>query len=139
MRWICRSLDAIDAIEEEHVSPTTPRGHTMIDQRDEGEEEQRFSSAVTLHKAVSRHCEERSRQLDETVLMAVLGAALLAFFMLLGERCTKDAVASTPSCETIKNADKRNYCRAKTTGSPTWCSFIKDPDTRAMCRIEVKK
>lgn len=111
----------------------------MIDRRDE--EEQQFSSTlpVKIIRHNSKRLEERSRRLDESVLMAVLGAALLAFFMLLGERCTKNAVASTPSCETIKNIDKRNYCRAKTTGLASWCAFIKDKDTKAMCRIEVKK
>lgn len=90
--------------------------------------------------SLSPRAEQRSRAVDESVLMAVLGAALLAFFMLLGDRCTeKSASASTSSCETITNADRRNLCRARTTGSPSWCSFIKDKDLRTLCYIEVKK
>ena len=87
-----------------------------------------------------RRSHQRTSKLDESVLMAVLGAALLAFFTLLGDRCTtKSASASPGDCESIHDADKRNFCRAVTRKMPSWCEFIKDGDLRAQCRAQVRK
>ena len=42
-------------------------------------------------------------------------------------------------CEFIKDADKRNYCRAITKKNKSYCEFVKNKDLRHMCRAEFSK
>jgi len=41
-------------------------------------------------------------------------------------------------CESIRNIDRRNYCKAMQTRDPSWCAVIKSLDLRAECRAVLK-
>jgi len=43
------------------------------------------------------------------------------------------------SCEFIREADARHYCRAVVLSRPTECEFIRDSAKRTMCRVEVAR
>ena len=69
---------------------------------------------------------------------------LIACFLLV-ESCrlimgsTKTAQAQALSCERIKDPDRRNYCRAMTSGKKSYCEFIKKQDLREECRALVRE
>ena len=48
------------------------------------------------------------------------------------------ADASPLACESIKDPDRRHYCRARTIPSRSECEFIKESDLRAECRATVQ-
>lgn len=48
------------------------------------------------------------------------------------------ASASPLDCEGLRDADRRNYCRAVAKQQKTYCEFIKDHDLRFTCRAAVK-
>lgn len=62
--------------------------------------------------------------------------ASLAADCCLVESC---AMAQSSQCELIRNADRRNMCRALSTGKAIYCESIKDSDLRHECRARVKK
>ncbi len=49
-----------------------------------------------------------------------------------------DAMAGTPECYAIKNADKRAYCLAQVKRDYGYCHRIKDGDRRNQCLAEIK-
>lgn len=72
---------------------------------------------------------------------ALFYAALLVFCALAWglalKACTSAAHAQSGSCEFIKDADERHYCRA-CSGRPGECEFIKRGDLRHKCRALCK-
>jgi hypothetical protein len=69
---------------------------------------------------------------------------IVAVFLLI-ESCrllvgaTRKAQAQSSSCERIKDPDRRNYCRALSSGKKSWCEFIKREDLREECRALVRE
>ena len=49
-----------------------------------------------------------------------------------------EAMAGTPECYAIKDADKRAYCLAQVKGDYGYCHHIKDGDSRNQCLAETK-
>lgn len=75
----------------------------------------------------------RGAQLAMVVLLVI--AALTA----LGYCTPRVAHGSALSCEGIKDADRRHYCRAVSVPRPSECGFIKDNDLRHECRARVTR
>ncbi len=63
---------------------------------------------------------------------------IFAICVWIGFTVSSAAYASPLACESIRNADQRNYCRAISGNKKSWCEFIKDADLRFRCRAEVK-
>lgn len=67
---------------------------------------------------------------------------MIAFFVIAflftAAMGMKSAHGSPLDCESIQDADRREFCRALATGKSTYCEFIKDRDMRAECRARVK-
>jgi len=59
-------------------------------------------------------------------------------FFIFASTCSI-STAHCDDCASIKDPDKRAYCRAVISNDPSHCSAIKDADLRARCRAEVKK
>ena len=49
-----------------------------------------------------------------------------------------EAMAGTPECYAIKDADKRAYCLAQVKRDYGYCHRIKDGDNRNQCLAEIK-
>ncbi len=49
-----------------------------------------------------------------------------------------EAMAGTPECYAIKDADKRAYCLAQVKRDHGYCHRIKDGDKRNQCLAEIK-
>lgn len=70
-----------------------------------------------------------------STFMALIALAALVYMAT----CEKRACAGSSDCETLHDADDRNYCRGISKGDITYCELIKDHDKRAMCRALVRK
>ncbi|NBZ95411.1 MAG: hypothetical protein EBR40_03105 [Proteobacteria bacterium] len=64
-------------------------------------------------------------------------AAVVA--LLTGALWAADATGGSAQCETLRDGDLRNYCRAVTKGHRTWCEWIRQGDLRTRCRWEVDR
>lgn len=49
-----------------------------------------------------------------------------------------EAMAGTPECYAVKDADKRAYCLAQVKRDYGYCHRIKDGDNRNQCLAEIK-
>ena len=66
------------------------------------------------------------------VLLLVLAGAALGW-------CSPRVAHGSPlSCESIKDADRRHFCRAISIPRKSECEFIKDHDLRHECRARTK-
>lgn len=71
-------------------------------------------------------------QLAFVVLLVVAALTALGY-------CTPRVAHGSPlSCESIKDADRRHYCRAISIPRKSECEFIKDKDLRFECRARVQ-
>lgn len=57
--------------------------------------------------------------------------------LMVVDLLTGIASASPLDCESIHDADQRNYCRAVSKRQKSYCEFIKNHDLRYRCRAEV--
>jgi hypothetical protein len=65
--------------------------------------------------------------------------AHIAFWALVPRACERLSEASPLSCESIKDADERHYCRAVTKPDPLECELIKKEELRNACRARAVK
>lgn len=47
-------------------------------------------------------------------------------------------LGSPLDCETIRDGDQRNYCRAISKKDASWCEFIHNHDLRQLCRAQAR-
>jgi hypothetical protein len=73
------------------------------------------------------------------VLTKLCWALVFVLAFLVGMLLERYAHSSPLDCETLTNADQRNYCRALTKHQPNYCEVIRDPNVRATCRALVRK
>lgn len=67
------------------------------------------------------------------------GNTLWAIGFLLGLLfATSSAHPSPLDCESIRDPDERNFCRAVSKNDKTYCEFIKNHDRRFECRARIK-
>ena len=78
-----------------------------------------------------------ARKLDRMFGMTVVGGVLLVGAWTMGACVVRVAHGSPAECELIKDADKRNFCRAETQHRRSYCELIKDNDLRHRCRAIV--
>ena len=66
-------------------------------------------------------------------------ACFLAFLLLVLCCFMRGAAHGSPlDCESVKDADQRNACRAVARNDRSFCEFIKDRDLRSLCRARVR-
>ena len=75
---------------------------------------------------------QRSRRRDGVLGACGLFLLILMLVSLMAARAW--AGASSTACESIKDPDRRHYCRATTGSIPTECEAIRSSDLRAECR-----
>ena len=68
----------------------------------------------------------------------IFAIAIVSLTFLLSYCEHRQAFGSPLECESIKDADQRNYCRAVSKQQKSYCNFIKNGDLRHRCRAEVK-
>ena len=77
------------------------------------------------------------KKLDQAFGFVVAGGILIAGMWTIGSCAVRVAHGSPSECELIKDADKRNFCRAETQHRRSYCELIKDNDLRHRCRAIV--
>ena len=73
---------------------------------------------------------------DFFVYIVIMKIFIAALFILL---TSKEVVASTAECATIRDHDTRMMCFAGETSNGSYCEFIKDHDLKIRCRILSRK
>ena len=72
------------------------------------------------------------------------GLWLVVLILAVGLGLAGDLLAGPPahaqqlSCESIKDPDRRHWCRATTGGPASECEFIRNADLRAECRAVLR-
>lgn len=70
--------------------------------------------------------------------LAMLVLLVIAGLTMLGYCSPRLAHGSPLSCESIKDADRRHFCRAISIPRKSECEFIKDHDLRQECRARAQ-
>lgn len=77
------------------------------------------------------------KKLDRIFGITVVAGVLLVGAWTMGACAVRVAHGSPSECELIKDADKRNFCRAETQHRRSYCELIQDNDLRHRCRAIV--
>lgn len=67
-----------------------------------------------------------------------LSLVTLFFWSMTWYGCYRTALGSASSCDFIKDADRRHFCRAVSIPRKSECEFIRNSDLRHECRARVK-
>ena len=93
--------------------------------------------STDLEVARVRARKRLNKKIDQIFGLSVVVGVLLTGSWMVGSCAVKVAYGSPEECQLIKDADKRNFCRAEAYHRRSYCDLIKDNDMRHRCRAIV--